>query len=208
MNTELLTCRRLTVGIVFPAFPLEHAQVNRIYADVTERFPYQQMQHLPDGGRMSNATGDFFIQTTRMQVNENIDYFHATKDKTIDLFNIAQTRMNVPQFTNFGVKLTASLPAEGKDAAAAVERGIFKSVRSSLDKLSTDRKGIGMRVVIHKEGIHEIKIEPLFSDMTQIYIDLDVQYPQPFTEIKSIEPKLAAAYDFLFGEIRSFIEDI
>jgi len=157
---------------------------------------------------MSNATGDFFIQTTRMQVNENIDYFHATKDKTIDLFNIAQTRMNVPQFTNFGVKLTASLPAEGKDAAAAVERGIFKSVRSSLDKLSTDRKGIGMRVVIHKEGIHEIKIEPLFSDMTQIYIDLDVQYPQPFTEIKSIEPKLAAAYDFLFGEIRSFIEDI
>lgn len=208
MNTELLACRRLTVGIVFPAFTLEHAHVNRIYADVTERFPYQQMQHLPDGGRMSNQAGDFFIQTTRMQVNENIDYFHSTKDKTLELFNIAQTRMNVPQFTNFGVKLTAVLPVEGKDAAAAIERSVFKSVRESLDKLGTDRKGVGIRIIIHKEGIHEIKIEPLFSDMSQIYIDLDIQYPQPFSDINSIEPKLGAAYDFLFGEIRSFIEDI
>jgi len=206
MNTELLSCRRLTVGIVFPAYTLEHVQVNRIYADITERFPYQQMQHLPDGGRMSNPNGDFFIQTTRLQVNENIDYFHSTKDKAIDLFGIAQSRLKIPQFTNFGIKLTAALPVENKDAASTLEQSAFASIKSALDLLSPERKGTGLRVVIHKEGIHEVKIEPLFSDISQIYIDLDVQYPQPFTDINSIGPKMGAAYDYLFGEIRAFLE--
>lgn len=208
MDTELLSCRRITVGLVYPPFALEHAQVNKIYAEVTEKYPYQQMQHLPDGGRMSNPTGDFFIQTARLQVNENIDYFHAAKDKGMDLLRIAQNRLNIPQFSNFGVKLTAVLPIKEGDAAGALESTIFKNVRKTLDKLGNDRKGTGMRVVVHREGIHEIKIEPLFSDLSQIYIDLDVQYHQPFTDIESIEPKITAAYDFLFEEIRSFIEDL
>lgn len=208
MDTEQLSCRRLTVGMVFPPYVLEHAQVNKIYAEISERYPYQQLQHLPDGARMSNQGGDCFIQTTRLQVNESIDYFHSTKDKALDLFNIAQNRLNIPLFSNFGIKITAGVPVESRDAAAALESTAFASIKKNLEKLGGDRKGTGMRIVVHREGIHEIKIEPLFSDISQIYIELDVQYPQPFSDINSTGPKMTAAYDYLFGDIRDFLESL
>src|ERR1035437_6574744 len=105
MRTELLTCRRMTVGVVYAPFQLQQ-QVNHIYAEITERYPFQTMQHLPDGARMANPTGDFFIQTTRMQINDNVDYFQSSKERAIDLFRLAQNRLHIPQFMTFGIKLT------------------------------------------------------------------------------------------------------
>lgn len=209
MKTELLTCRRLTAGVVYPPYQLQQQQVNRIYADITEKYPYQTLQHLPDGARMANPAGDFFIQTTRMQVNENVDYFQAAKEKVIDLFGMAQARLNVPQFMTFGVKLTAFLPMEeGSDASALIEDSVLKSVKDKLEILGPGRKGVGLRFVLHQDGVHELKIEPFFSDTSQLYAELDVQHPTPFADIGSVEPRMDAAYDYLFREVQGFLETL
>lgn len=208
MNTELLACKRLTVGVVYPAYALEHAQVNRIYAEITERYPYQQMQHLPDGGRMSNPGADFLIQTTRMQANESIDYFHSTKDKILDVMSITQAKLQIPQFSNFGIKLTSFMPVDSGNAAVALESTALQSIYSNLDKLGEGRKGTGLRIIIHKEGIYEIKIEPLFSDLSQLYIELDVQYPQPFEKLETMSSKMDTAYEYVYGELRSFLQSL
>ena len=209
MKTQLLSCRRLTAGVVFPPYQLQQQQVNRIYADITERYPFQMLQHLPDGGRMANPADDFFIQTTRMQINDNVDYFQSSKERAIELFRMAQDRLNIPQFMTFGIKLTAFLPVEdGADAAQLIEQAMLGSVQSELDILGQGRKGVGLRFVLHQNGVHELKIEPFFNDPTQIYIELDVQHTNPFNDLSSIEPKMDAAYNYLFGEVKDFLTAI
>ena len=208
MKTELLACRRLTAGVVYQPFNMNQQQVNRIYADITDRYPFQTLQHLPDGARMANPLGDFFIQTTRMQINDTVDYFQASKEKTVDLFRLAQERLNIPQFSTFGVKLTAFLPLEGMDAAEALENTALSSIKDNMEILGPGRKGVGLRFVLHQDGVHELKIEPFFNDPTQLYVELDVQHPNAFNDMSCIEPKMDAAYDYLFREVQGFLETL
>lgn len=209
MKTELLTCRRLTAGVVYPPYHLQQQQVNRIYADITERYPYQTLQHLPDGARMANPAGDFFIQTTRLQVNENVDYFQAAKEKAMDLFRIAQAKLEIAQFMTFGIKLTAFLPmGENGNAAEVLDKAALKSIHDNLEILGPGLKGVGLRFVLHQDGVHELKIEPFFSDLTQLYVELDVQHPNRFNDLSLIEPRMDAAYDYLFREVQGFLETL
>ncbi len=206
MNSELLTCRKLTAGLVYPPYQLHQQQVNRIYAEITDRYPFQSLQHIPDGGRMANPECDFFIQTTRMQVNDTVDYFQSSKEKAIDLFSMAQSRLNIPQFITFGVKLIAFLPMEGDlNSADVLEKAALNSVRDDLEILGPGRQGTGLRIVLHQDGIHELRVEPFFTDLTQLYVELDVQHPVPFSDISVIEPKIDAAYDYLFGPVKDFL---
>lgn len=209
VNVEMLTCRRLTVGLVYPPYQLQPPQVNRIYADITERYPYQSLQHLPDGARMANPTGDFFIQSTRLQVNEAVDYFQSSKEKAVDLFGLAQSKLGVPQFATMGIKLTAFLPIDGStNAAQLLENSAFGAVKDNLELLGPGRQGVGLRVVLHQDGVHELKIEPFFGDLTQLYVELDVQHPSPFTDLSVVEPRMDAAYDYLFREAKGFVETL
>jgi hypothetical protein len=209
MNAELLTCRRLTAGIVYQPYQLQQPQVNRIYAEITERYPFQTLQHLPDGARMANPNGDFFIQVTRMQVNDAVDYFESSKEKAIDLFRLAQNRLSIPHFLTFGIKLTAFLPIDkGPNAAQLMENTALKSIEDNLELLGPGRQGVGLRMVLHQDGIHELKIEPFFSDLSQLYVELDVQHTAPFSDLTIIESRMDAAYDYLFREVKGFLETI
>jgi hypothetical protein len=209
MKTESLSCRRLTAGVVYQPYQLQQPQVNRIYADITERYPFQTLQHLPDGARMANPNGDFFIQTTRMQVNDNVDYFQSSKERAIDLMRLAQDKLSIPQFMTFGIKLTAFLAMEkGADSAKVIEDSVLKSVKDNLEILGPGRKGVGLRFVLHQDGVHELKIEPFFSDTTQLYVELDVQHPNPFSDLSVIEAKMDATYDYLFREVQGFLETL
>lgn len=209
MNAELLTCRRLTVGLVYPPYQLQPPHVNRIYADITERYPYQSLQHLPDGARMANPTGDFFIQTTRMQANEAVDHFVASKEKAVDLFRLSQAKLSIPQFATMGIKLTAFLPIQnGPNAAQLLENSAFGTIKDNLELLGPGRQGAGMRVVLHQDGVHELKIEPFFGDLTQLYVELDVQHPSAFNDLNVVEPRMDAAYDYLFREVKGFLETL
>jgi len=209
MKTQLLTCRRLTTGVVYQPFQLQPQQVNRIYADITERYPFQTLQHLPDGARMANPTGDFFIQTSRMQVNDNVDYFQSSKERALDLFRLAQERLQIPQCMTFGIKLTAFLPVEdGRNAAELLESTALASIRDNLELLGPGRQGTGLRLVLHQDGVHELKIEPFFGDLKQLYIELDVQHPNPFNDLTIVEGKMEAAYDYLFREVNGFLETL
>ena len=208
MKTELLTCRRLTAGVVYAPLQLNQQQVNRIYADVTERYPFQTLQHLPDGARMANPNGDFFIQTTRMQVNEGVDFFQSSKEKSLDLFRIAQDKLNIPQFMTFGIKLTAFLPIEGRTSAEVLEDSALKAIKDNMEILGPGRKGVGLRFVLHQDGVHELRIEPFFNDISQLYVELDVQHPSPFNDLSLVEPRMDAAYDYLFREVQGFLETL
>ena len=67
---------------------------------------------------------------------------------------------------------------------------------------------MGLRFVLHQDGVHELKIEPFFGDLTQLYVELDVQHPNPFTDLSIVESKMDAAYDYLFREVTGFLETL
>jgi hypothetical protein len=65
-----------------------------------------------------------------------------------------------------------------------------------------------MRVILHQDGVHELKIEPFFSDLSQLYVELDVQHPTPFNDLTIVESRMEAAYDYLFREVNGFLETL
>lgn len=209
MNPELIGCRRLTAGLVFPPIALQNLNLNRLYAEITERFPYQNLQHLPDGIRMSNQDNDCFVQQTRVQVNENVVHFQASKEKALEIFRMVHDWLGIQQFLTFGIKLTAFLPLDGPGEAVRFIEGRMLSLSDSeWDLLGPGRKGTGLRIVLHQDGIHELKIEPFFNDPSQLYIELDVQHPEPFTDLSRIEGRMDLAYGFMFGPVKQFLASV
>jgi len=206
MNPELISCRRLTAGLLYRPLPLQGVNLNRLYAIITERFPYQTLQHLPDGIRMANPGNDCFVQQARVQVNENVVHFESSKEKCLEIFGIVRERLNIQQFLTFGIKLTAFLPLSGPDEAARfIESRALAISDSQWELLGPGRKGTGLRIVLHREGIHELRVEPFFNDPSQLYLELDVQHREPFTALDGIEGKIDAAYSFVFGPLKDFL---
>ena len=62
--------------------------------------------------------------------------------------------------------------------------------------------------MLHQDGVHELKIEPFFNDLSQLYVELDIQHPTPFSDFKMIESRMDAAYDYLFREVAGFLETL
>lgn len=206
MNPELLTCRHLTAGLIYPPVTAQPPDMNRLYVQVTERYPYQSLQHLPDGIRMANPNGDCFVQLGRTQINESLMYFQASKEKCLDIFRMVQEKFRIPQFMTFGLKLTAALPLSSPgEAAQMLQNKAFSISNSQWDLLGHGRQGAGIRVVLHQDGVYDLRIEPLFSNPSELFIELDVQHPQPFSRMEDIGPKMDAVYDYMFGNVKEFI---
>ena len=196
----------MTAGLLYPPLQLQSVDLNRLYAMITERYPYQNLQHLPDGIRMANPDSDCFVQQTRIQVNENVMYFQASKEKCMDIFRLVTEKLGIQQFLTFGIKLTAFLPmSKPDDAAEFLESTALAIKPDQWELLGPGRKGTGIRVVLHQNGVHELKIEPFFNDLTQLYVELDVQHPQPFSGLDTIESKMDSAYDYLFTNAKAFL---
>ncbi|NLB54871.1 MAG: hypothetical protein GX811_03745 [Lentisphaerae bacterium] len=209
MNPECLACQRLIGVVVYPPLAIQPVDSTQMYAELTSHYPYQSFQHLPDGARMANPDSDLFIQVNRVQVNENVQYFPAAKEKCVDIFGMVQRRFGIQQFLNLGVKLLAFLPMENSESAADfIHNNILSGIKDKLDLLGHGRQGSGIRVRLQKDGVHDLRIEPFFNDLSQLYIELDVQYPYPFSDLGLVEPRLDAAYDYLFGEVKSFLSSL
>ncbi len=223
MNPELLNPRRMTAGLLFPGRPFQAAEMNRLYATVTEQFPYQALQHLPNGVRMYNAENDCIItmgsapgqnnpgEPGRLQINDgDILHFELTKEKALQIFEMVSENLSIQQFLTFGVKFTSFLPTEETNAAALMENSVFSGFKSELNQLSGERKGCGMRVVTHSNnGAYDLRIEPYFVDLTQLYIELDVQFgANPIASIDPVEGMMDSAYQFLNEDVRHLISQM
>lgn len=205
----------MTAGVLFPTRQFQPAELNRLYATVTEHYPYQTLQHLPDGVRMANAENDCVLQggqipnPGRLQVNENnIFHFEPAKEKALDLFQIVCDNLRIDQFLTFGVKLTAFLPTENATASQIIENSAFAGFRPQLDMLGPGRIGCGLRVVIHNNGAHDLKIEPFFGDLSKMFIELDVQHHEPFNALTPLEDRMNNAYRFLNEDVRALLSDM
>lgn len=208
MNLDLMTCRRFTGGIVFPPIALQRNDLTRLYSEITERYDYSSFAFLPDGARMAHLEDELIIQPSRVQITETVPvHFNITKEKALDLYRRIAERLGIRQYLAFGTKLIAFQPADGPFSSATfIEKNVLKIDPAQLDLLGDGRRGTGMRANFHKDqAIYELRIEPFFMDLSQIYIELDAQFPQPFTDLSGLEPLMDKAYGYLFKEVREFL---
>jgi hypothetical protein len=53
--------------------------------------------------------------------------------------------------------------------------------------------------------VHDLRIEPFFNDTSQLYIELDVQHPNPLDSLDLVEQRMDAVYEYLFGNVKDFL---
>ncbi len=54
--------------------------------------------------------------------------------------------------------------------------------------------------------MYDLHIEPHLLDLSKLWIEIDIQYPSLFSGLKQVGPQVQAAYDYLFNDVRRFLE--
>jgi hypothetical protein len=205
MNPDLLTCRRLTAALLYNPISFSRNDLAMLFSSFSERFDVSALVYLPDGARFSQGDTEVLVQQGRTQVTLAFhSHFPGLKEKAVEAMRLVADRFNIREFTAFGVKLIAFLPTEGS-AAELLEKNLLGGSPAWLAVLGPGRTGTGFRFNFQREAVYDLRIEPYFMDLSQIYIELDINSHQPFTALDDIAPQMGRAYDYLLGDVREFL---
>jgi hypothetical protein len=61
---------------------------------------------------------------------------------------------------------------------------------------------------LRSDGAYDLRIEPFFTDLSQLYVELDVQYPEPFSGLIPVEERMNRAYRFLNEDVRELLRQL
>jgi len=209
MNVDLLTVRRFTAGVIYPPITLTRNDLTFLFDWISQRFDYNTLSLLPDGARIAQGENEIYIQNARTQVNEAVaTHFHMVKERATRIFETVMEQLRVTQFQVFGVKLIAFQPANGS-AAALLEDRLLAATPAQLAILGAGRRGTGFRLNFLKDNAnYDLRIEPYFADLSQIFVELDVNYQVPMASLQEMGPRMDRVYEYLFGEVRQFLASL
>jgi hypothetical protein len=211
MNLDLMACHRFTSGLVFPPMNFQRSDLTRLYAEISERYEYNNFMFIPDGARLAQGDDELYIQQSRIQINEGIPvHFNMTKEKALDLFRSITDRLGVRQYLAFGIKQIAFQPMDNAASAAAfIENNLIQIDPQRFERLGPGRQGTGLRFNFQRdESAWDLKIEPFYKNPTHLYIDLDVQFARPFNDLSGLEGVMDGVYGYLFREVREFLSTV
>jgi hypothetical protein len=215
LNTRLMREIRLILGVMpaparMPPEPFGKTQLTQLYSKINERYDYGNFNFLPDGARIAHRDNVILIQTGLIQFNEDIPVdFVPVKEKVIDLLNMITEHLRLKQFLTLGIKLICHLPVEGvaTKSSGLLETKFLALNDSQLQLLGTDRLGTGFRFHFNTdESYWDLRIEPLFQDLTKLYIEIDKHYKRSFAGIDGIESRLQSVKDYISVEVRNLLE--
>lgn len=216
LDHKLLREERLIAGFLvqpqkYPPGPFDRSQLAMVYSKVTQKYDYPSFNQLPNGAVMLQPATQSHVQLQELlvQVNEAIAiHFNATKDKVLDIFEIVTRHFQLDTFHNFGVKLIARWPVSGDNQASKfLEDKYFKISETSFGILGSGRDASGMRFHFnHGDSMYDLRVEPQIQDLSKLWIELDIQCRGSFKGLKEFGTHMQAAYDYLFNEVRNFLE--
>ena len=208
MNLELLTCQRLTAALLYPPISPSRNDLALFFSALSQRFDVSSLTYLPDGARLSQGDTEILVQQSRTQVTMSFStHFQGLRDQVIEVFRLVVEQFNIRSFSAFGVKLIAFQPTE-ESSADILERNLLAASPERLAQLGPGRTGTGFRFNFRREAIYDLRIEPYFLDLNQLYIELDINLPQAFSSLDEMTPCLGRAYDYLLGDVREFLASL
>ncbi len=216
VESKLLREERLTVGLLvqprsYPPGPFARGQLAMLYSKITEKYNYPTFNQLPNGAVMLEPATQSHVQLQELliQVNEKIEiHFDATKAKVMDILEMISQQFQLSSFANLGVKLVAQCPVQGSSQASKfLEDKYLKISDTSFDILGPGRDATGLRFHFKRErSVYDLRIEPNFTDLSKLLIDINIQYPSIFNGLKDVGPYVQASYNYLVNEIKRFLE--
>jgi hypothetical protein len=162
-------------------------KINQIWAEVAPERGYTQLQAAPDGSQanFTGATADegVTIQPPLIQFRSSIP---ITADRAaMDAESVMKTiarHLGVTQFFNLGIRHVYNVLVPDNDARAFVLGRILQKSPDDVAELEMGQGSLsgGVKFVIQYDTTtYTLVIEPLFSDMRHLYLDLDAQFPGP-----------------------------
>ncbi len=215
MDTRLLREIRLIVGIVpaptrMPPEPFSKTLLTQLYSKINDKYDYGSFNFLPDGARIAHREeNQILVQTGLIQFNELIPLdFVPVREKIVDLMRMITEHLRLRQFLTLGIKLICHLPGTGPIKANELLESKFIAIdEEGFCLLGPDRVGTGLRLNFNTAESHwDLRIEPLFRDLTKLYIEMDKHYRQPFTGIGDVEDRMQSVRDYIFSEVRNLLE--
>jgi hypothetical protein len=207
-----IALRRLTAGILYQPVSLDRGALASFYAQASTVFEFTTFNLLPDGGRMAlgpaGQEDDLIIQPTRAQVNMSLGApWEAVVQRAMGQVDAARQFLRLKQFVAFGVKIVGSFPL-GEPSASFLEHRLVRS-DAPLDRLGLGRVGTGFRFNFRRdENIWDVRLEPLFQDVSQIYVEVDAQKTQPFNDLRPAQEWLEGVERYVNRELLDFLRNL
>jgi hypothetical protein len=216
LDHKLLREERLIAGFFvqpqkYPPGPFERSQLAIVYSKITQKYDYSNFNLFPNGAVMVRPATQSHVQLQELlvQVNEAIEvHFDASKQKVLDILEIVTKHFQLDTFHHLGVKLIAAWPVSGDNQASKfLEEKYFKISETSFAILGPGRDISGMRFHFNRgSSLYDLRIEPQLQNLSRLWIELDIQYPTSFKGVKEVGPHMQTAYDYLFNEVKNFLE--
>lgn len=211
MNPELLRATYLGATARFPPLPaIERPVLTELFGRITRRYPYQSFTFLLNGAKMAGAEeAECLILNDHVEVGEVIHtHFTITKEKISDIFGTVKEALKIPVFFALAVRLRALWPCDpGVTATDFLNSRLLKIEPDQFQYLRMPVAGVGLRFNCPRlpHEIYDFKIEPFFRDTTNLFIEMNAQFPEPLQTATATEERMQHVYDYVFGEIKSFI---
>lgn len=201
----------MTAGILYNPVNTDRAMLANFYAQASEVFQFDTFNLMPNGGRMAVGpqpeADDLIIEPNRAQVNMNIVApFEAVRQRAVAQFDAVRQLLRLNSYLAFGVKLVGSF-ALGEPGADFLENRLVRS-DAPLDRLGVGRVGTGFRFNFQRDGIWDVRLEPLFQDVSQIFVDIDAQRTEPFTDLAVADDWMAHVEQYTRREVSDFLHSL
>lgn len=202
---------RLTAGILYNPMPIDRQALANLYAQASTVFEFTTFNLLPDGGRMAVTAApdsdDLVIQANRAQVNMNLGApMEAVIQRAMAQFDAVRQFLRLQQYQAFGVKVIGTF-ALGESCADFLENRLIRS-DAPLERLGLGRVGTGFRFNFERDGVWDVRVEPFFRDVSQIYIEVDAQKNTPFTELKEAQEWMESVERYSRRELMDFLQNL
>jgi hypothetical protein len=226
MNIPVINPSSATIRIMFPALPLQKNTLTAFYsAIVKDDEGYTSFNLQPSGGaRMGKNDGSYIqLETDKVLVHDVIQGLGATvatepfavaKERIAGVFKRVFAHIS-PQRFGTNVKLIAHVETNQPDGAVK-SIGAALGANFAAEKveyhLGQKLTGIGLRISSKKEQpapfFCDLRVEPLFRDLSKIYVDLDVQYDGPTNTLADLEKQIDGVAAYLKGNVKELLSSL
>lgn len=212
VQSQIVTTGPASLVLQTPGATVTRDMINRIWTDVVKDYPYRGLQLNPAGsGGAFVGTGPedvVLIQPPLVQIRDlvSVQGVSSSAQKIEVIFKIVTHHIGSSSPANLGIKLMYHAPAPGGDAVSF----ILSEMMAGHDDVQQLAGGMALqgvaRYLLKGDGLtYTLSLEPLQSDQSYIFIDLDAQY-EGSVDASHIKDKVVSTDEFVTKQVRSFLE--
>lgn len=203
-------------NVLLPVPTVTRDTINRIWSEVVRENPYQSLQFDPTGSGgifigEGGAEDVVIIQPPLVQVRALVASdprgIAGAAQKMGSIFKIALHHLSGSPPVNLGVKIIYHAPAPGHTAVDFLRTELVKGDEDLRTLAGNMDCEASLKVVLKgPDRIYTLLVEPLQSDPSNLFLDLDAQFPGT-VDVGDIEQGILSVNEFLTTQVKGFIEN-